>query len=550
MTLLLNTSIKVTLIVLVALVATAVLRRRSAAVRHFVLAAALACAAATPALRLVAPAWQAGMGAWLTESRVQLIDRPLLVLDSTTESPASVPRAQSPSVSRAATVARWLGIVWAAGAGASLFVLLAGLSRLAWLASRAERVTEGPWARIASEISRAAGLRRPPVLLRSWDAALLATWGFAGAKVMLPSDVSNWPEDRIRIVLAHELAHVRRGDWLVQMAAEVVRSLYWFNPLVWVACRRLRLESEQACDDAVLKTGVEGSTYATELVDLAKAFKSQQEMFLPAAAIARSSSLERRVRAMLNVRLNREPITRRASVAAAALFVAVAVLVAGFGVSAQSFSTVSGSLVDQFTRALPGVTLALSNPQNQSKYEIKSDATGHYEFVGVPPGNYVLTAELPGFATLKREGVVLAGQAFEQNITMQVGTIEETITVVDDGVQRPPQVNSLRDRPRVTPGRLSTCGDTPLGGNIRPPTKTRDVRPVYPTGTPPAIVELEARIGVDGLVTSVQPLGNVDPALANAAINAISGWEFTPTYLDCQPIEVRMKVHMKFAAAK
>jgi beta-lactamase regulating signal transducer with metallopeptidase domain len=550
MTLLLNTSIKVTLIVLVALVATAVLRRRSAAVRHFVLAAALACATATPALRLVAPAWQAGMGAWLTESRVQLIDRPLLVLDSTTESPASVPRAQSLSVSRAATVARWLGIVWAAGAGASLFVLLAGLSRLAWLASRAERVTGGPWARIAAEVSREAGLRRPPVLLRSRDAPLLATWGFFRAKVMLPSDVSDWPEDRIRIVLAHELAHVRRGDWLVQMAAEVVRSLYWFNPLVWVACRRLRLESEQACDDAVLKTGVEGSTYATELVDLARAFKSQQEMFLPAAAIARSSSLERRVRAMLNVRLNREPITRRASIAAAALFVAVAVLVAGFGVSAQSFSTVSGSLVDQFTRALPGVTLALSNPQNQSKYEIKSDATGHYEFVGVPPGNYVLTAEHMGFATVKREGVVLAGQAFQQNITMQVGTIEETITIVDDGVQRPPQVNSLRDGPRVSPGRLASCGDTPLGGNIRPPTKTRDVRPVYPTGTPGARVELDARIGVDGRVTSVQPVGNPNPDLANAAINAVSGWEFTPTYLDCQPIEVRMKVHMNFVAAK
>jgi hypothetical protein len=316
---------------------------------------------------------------------------------------------------------------------------------------------------------------------------------------------------------------------------------------VWVACRRLRLESEQACDDAVLKMGVEGSAYATELVDLARAFKSQQEMFLPAAAIARSSSLERRVRAMLNVRLNREPITRRASIAAAALFVAVAVLVAGFGVSAQSFSTVSGSIVDQFTRALPGVTLALLNPQKQSKYEIKSDRTGHYEFVGVPPGNYVLTAELPGFATLKREGVVLAGQVFQQNITMQVGTLQETITVVDDGVRRP-QVNSARERPRVSPARLSSCGDTPLGGNIRPPTKTRDVRPVYPTGTPPASIELEARIGVDGLVASVQPVGNPDPGLANAAINAISGWEFTPTYLDCQPIEVRMKVLVNFAA--
>ena len=100
---------------------------------------------------------------------------------------------------------------------------------------------------------------------------------------MLPADASDWPEDRIRIVLGHELAHVRRGDWLVQMAAELVRSVYWFNPLVWIACRRLRLESEQACDDAVLKMGVEGSAYATELVDLASAFDSRHgRCFFPA----------------------------------------------------------------------------------------------------------------------------------------------------------------------------------------------------------------------------------------------------------------------------
>ncbi len=194
---------------------------------------------------------------------------------------------------------------------------------------------------------------------------------------------------------------------------------------------------------------------------------------------------------MLNVRLNREPITRRASIAAAALFVAVAVLVAGFGVSAQSFSTVSGSIVDQFTRALPGVTLALSNPQNQSKYEIKSDRTGHYEFVGVPPGNYVLTAELPGFATLKREGVVLAGQAFQQNITMQVGTLQETITVVDDGVQRPRKstalvsgrgwhpANSVPAATRrsaatfVRPPRLGTSGPFTPRARLRPRSSSR-----------------------------------------------------------------------------
>jgi hypothetical protein len=149
----LNTSIKVTLIFLVALGASTLLRRRSAAVRHFVLAAALACAAATPALRLVAPAWQATAGAWLTESRLQLIDRPLAVLDMTDLSRGAAGPVASPGVPRAAVIARWLTVVWAGGAAASLLVLLAGLGRLAWLASKSRRIADGAWASIARELS-------------------------------------------------------------------------------------------------------------------------------------------------------------------------------------------------------------------------------------------------------------------------------------------------------------------------------------------------------------------------------------------------------------
>jgi hypothetical protein len=317
---------------------------------------------------------------------------------------------------------------------------------------------------------------------------------------------------------------------------------------VWIACRRLRLESEQACDDAVLKMGVEGSTYATELVDLARAFRSQRQMFLPAAAIARSSSLERRVRAMLNVRLNRDPITRSASIAAAIVLVVLAVLIAGFGASAQSFSTVSGSIVDPLGRVVPGVTLTLSNAQSQSKYEIKSDPTGHYEFVGLPPGTYTLVFEYPGFAALKREGIALSGQPFQQNATLQVGSLQETISVTDGpwtGAARPVEVRARAPFKPAPP-----CDNSPVGGSIRPPTKTRDVRPMYPTGAGAGQVVLDARIGVDGLVTRAEVAGDADPALANAAINAVSQWEFTPTYLDCQPIEVRMKVNLSFISAK
>jgi len=421
-------------------------------------------------------------------------------------------------------------------------------------------VQHGRWAELTDEIARAYGLRRPIALLHSDYPTLLVTWGVFRPKVLLAVDALDWPDDRIRIVLGHELAHIRRSDWMVQMAAELLRAVYWFNPLVWIARRRLRLESEQACDDAVLKMGVEGSTYATELVDLAKAFRTLstgRQVFLPAAAIARPSSLERRVRAMLNVRLNRDPITRSASIVAGIALVAVTVLVAGFGVSAQTFSTVFGSLVDPMGRVLPGVTLTLSNAQNQSKYEIKSDGAGHYEFVGLPAGTYTLVTEFMGFATVKREGIALAGQAFESNAVMQVGSVQETITVTDGEGPRPLREADIRPRLRIQPGESLRCL-APVGGVIRPPTKVKDVHPIYPTGAGTArvpsvtvdLVHLEGRIGTDGLMTGVQVVGAADPAFANAAINAVSAWEFTPTLLDCHPIETRMKVLVNFVSSK
>ena len=87
----------------------------------------------------------------------------------------------------------------------------------------------------------------------------------------------------------------------------------------------------------------------------------------------------------------------------------VTVLVAGFGASAQSqFGSVSGSISDQNGRALAGVTLVLSNATAQTKYEVKSDGSGHYEFVSVPAGNYELTFEFIGMSAIKREGLGVA----------------------------------------------------------------------------------------------------------------------------------------------
>src|SRR5262249_37173334 len=149
-------------------------------------------------------------------------------------------------------------------------VLLTGWIRLAWIARRSNPVFSAKWAQTAESIMRDYGLQRRIHLLRSRRSAMLATWGLFRCKVVLPCDAESWPEDRIDVVLRHELAHVRRHDWLLQIVAELMRVVYWFNPLMWIACTRLRCESEQACDDTVLSSGVAGSEYAAHLLELAR----------------------------------------------------------------------------------------------------------------------------------------------------------------------------------------------------------------------------------------------------------------------------------------
>lgn len=251
---------------------------------------------------------------------------------------------------------------------------------------------------------------------------------------------------------------------------------------------------------------------------------------------------------MLNVKLNRDPITRSASIAAAIVLAAVTVLVAGFGVSAQSpFATVSGSASDQNGRPIAGVRLVLSNAAAQTKNEVKSDAAGHYEFVGVPAGSYELLFEFTGMASIKREGLTVAGgQAARINAAMQIGSIEETIHV-SAGDSRPLGRGYPNARANEKP---DPCAASASGGCVRPPLKIRDVRPVFPAGSAGGTVELVGRIDANGLMTELEVRSSPDRALSNAALDAVNGWEFLPTHLDGEPIDTRINVHVTFMAAK
>jgi beta-lactamase regulating signal transducer with metallopeptidase domain len=114
---------------------------------------------------------------------------------------------------------------------------------------------------------------------------------------LLPDEASEWNEADLRRALVHELEHVRRGDWAIQLVARVTCIFYWFHPSVWVALRRLSLEAERAADDAVVRSA-EHTEYAEQLVLLAgRLAKAQAQVAL---GMANRSDLSARVSALLD----------------------------------------------------------------------------------------------------------------------------------------------------------------------------------------------------------------------------------------------------------
>src|SRR5262249_27012514 len=154
--------------------------------------------------------------------------------------------------------------------------ILSGMLRIAWLVHHAHAFTP----------SNRLNLTRRVRLLQS-GRAVLGTWGVLRPCVLLPEDASTWSEDRLRVVLTHELAHIQRLDWPVQMISELARAFYWFNPLFWFLCRWLRAESEHACDDVVLNAGINPNDYAAHLLDLVRTLRDSSRAWSPVLAMAR-----------------------------------------------------------------------------------------------------------------------------------------------------------------------------------------------------------------------------------------------------------------------
>jgi beta-lactamase regulating signal transducer with metallopeptidase domain len=200
---------------------------------------------------------------------------------------------------------RWILLIWIAGAFVHVFTLLMGVYRV-HLITRGSAAPERLQARgnlIAAELD----IRQHVRIRCSAQVNVPLTWGLLGPAVLLPEYAKQWTEERLRVVLLHEMAHIKRWDYLTHLVTQFTLAGYWFNPLVWLAVRCLSVEQERACDDYVLQVGTEGHVYAQHLVDIAQAFHTRG--MRGAVSMAQTNMLKTRVRAILDGQIDRRPVS-------------------------------------------------------------------------------------------------------------------------------------------------------------------------------------------------------------------------------------------------
>jgi len=303
----------------VAGVVCACLRRGSAATRHWIWSLAVAGAVSLPILSLLVPA--SPQPVW-TLSAEATGGNELAIVFELAPSKAARPEveAQGSSHAKAAATAkeksarrvetrldqRWfvlIPVLWLVGVVVLLVWLVRGWLQVRAIRRRAQPAAEEHWNELLGALSEQMCIRRKVLLLRSAEDLMPMTWGWWRPAILLPARAEQWAPEKLRVVLLHELAHIRRGDVVVQAIASFACAVYWFNPLAWLAARRMCIERERACDDLVLNLGCRASDYAGHLVEIARSFRRVPHV--AAIAMARSSGLQGRVTAIVDASRSR-----------------------------------------------------------------------------------------------------------------------------------------------------------------------------------------------------------------------------------------------------
>lgn len=290
-----------------ALLLVVLMRRASAARRHTILLGAIVAQLLIPLFGLVP--------AGITDA---LVPRSVAAKVATAESVVGLtprvvatrsdlePTAASDAVASSASL---LPFTWMAGAFLFALWAIGGRVRVARMTSSALPESAVNVRDAAVSATRLLGERRPIRLLLTNAIRVPVTWGIFRPRIALPDDAPAWDSERLRLIMLHETAHIRRDDARAQLIGSIALVPFWFNPLLWLAVRQLRVAAERAADDLVIGAGVPASTYVDTLLELVQQLGSQWQPGVP-LAMARRGEFEGRMMAVLDGSTDRTPSGR------------------------------------------------------------------------------------------------------------------------------------------------------------------------------------------------------------------------------------------------
>jgi TonB family protein len=544
--LLLGTVFRGTCLLLLCGVLVLTLRRASAAARHLVWSLGLGAMLALPFISLSLPAWNVpvittGLSGAASERNSTQEDSPVFLERSQIDgdntarvSPAAVATAEH------RFRAGWILFLWAIGSSLLAARIAVGEWRVLRIARRSLPFETPQANAVLKSVRSSFRLSRAVWLRTSAEIAVPFTRGWLRPAVFLPAEAQQWSRQQFEWTLAHELAHVRRNDYLTQMAAQLARALFWFHPLVWLAAFAMCKERERACDDILLSLGHPAADYAEFLLVLSRSLQHSNGAWSTSVAMAQSSQLEARMKALLDPKLNHHPLAASRALLITTLAALLLLPVAAMRVAAKNASgNISGTIHDPSGAVIPGASVTLISRDQKVKIESNSGADGTFKFAAIPPGGYRLEITSHGFALTKSAELDLAPSGdLHQDITMDLGEVPQEVVVHGHKPAESPAT------PRPTPRRIR------VGGMVQAAKLISQAKPQYPEALQQQGIEgtviLRAVIGTSGQILSLSPFNDADAALTKAAMDAVRQWKYTPTLLNGEPVEVVTTITVGF----
>ncbi len=481
------------------------------------------------------------------------------------------------------------------------------------------------------------------------------TFGFLNPSILLPSRVAELPDDLREAIAHHELAHVRRRDWLFVLAEEAIRSLLWFHPAIWFVLSRIQLAREQVVDAEVVGLTCDRERYLDALV--AVAAQRLLPDVAPAPLFLKKRQLVVRVAAVMKeARMSKPRTFLSYTTVCSAVVIAVRLAVWMFPMQApgQSPSRASivadgpGIVVEPGAKVLhrspvfypSGVTTAgtvvvestvnakgevtdahvISGPEELRNAALSSVLNWHFSpDGGLPPTvQSVVRFETAPQAALRPAAVTAVARSLatrpslksidtsslsdelaekvNASLPVRIGDqfgaeqfrqVEAAVAAVDQHLFSSAQLDhgdavlTIRLRPQSkaalqtelqqmaqdmikselsrasNPEYSSAAPPTPqrirVGGNVQAANLIKKVTPLYPPDAKAARIQGQVRftatIGKDGGILSLE-LVSGHPLLVESAREAVAQWQYQPTLLNGNPVEVITQIDVNYTLSQ